>query len=58
MPTFNQMERTATALREEGFIRIEAVEILERRFKVVPGETRPLSMMIGHTGFIIIAKRP
>jgi len=58
VPTVNQMEKVAAALAKTGFIKIDAVELLERHYKAVLGETRPLSMMIGHTGFIIIGKKP
>ena len=58
VPTVNQLERTVCAMKEHGFIKVEGLELLERRYKVLPGETRPVNMMIGHTGFIAFARRP
>ena len=40
-PTFNQIEKMAEALRQHGFIRVEAVELLERPILAREGKTRP-----------------
>ena len=58
IPTVNQLEKTALALKKAGFIRANAVELLERHYKVTPGEVRPLSVMVGHTGYILSAQKP
>lgn len=52
-PTFNQIERMAEALREYGFIRVEAVELLERPILARAGKTRPVQRMVSHTEFML-----
>ncbi|MCS7386155.1 MAG: tRNA (adenine-N1)-methyltransferase [archaeon GB-1867-005] len=56
-PTIDQVVKTVEALKNEGFIAIECLECLVRRIKAVPGETRPETLMIGHTGYIVIARK-
>ena len=57
-PTFNQIEKMAEALREQGFILVEARELLEREILARAGKTRPVQRMIGHTEFMLFAVRP
>jgi len=58
IPTVNQVEKTVLALREHGgFIDIHAYELLLREYQVKEGATRPRSYMIGHTGFIVFARK-
>ena len=56
-PTYNQLERTVRALREQGFRGIHAVEVLERGLHVGEGGTRPEFEMLGHTGFLASGRR-
>jgi len=57
-PTVNQVEKTASALkRHGGFTDIRAVEILLREYIVEEGRVRPHTRMIGHTGFIVHARK-
>ncbi|MBS7611761.1 tRNA (adenine-N1)-methyltransferase [Candidatus Bathyarchaeota archaeon] len=56
-PTINQVEKTVETARAYGFVSIEAVECLERHFKVKAGETRPETVMIGHTGYLVFARK-
>ncbi|MCJ7634354.1 tRNA (adenine-N1)-methyltransferase [Candidatus Bathyarchaeota archaeon] len=51
-PTIEQVVKTVSALEKEGFVDIETVESFVRRIKVKEGETRPETLMIGHTGYI------
>ena len=57
-PTINQVEKTIEALREHRFVNCKAVELLLRTYKVKMGETRPETFMIGHTGYIVFARKP
>ncbi len=57
-PTFNQIEKMAETLREQGFILVEARELLEREILARGGKTRPVQRMIGHTEFMLFAVRP
>jgi tRNA (adenine57-N1/adenine58-N1)-methyltransferase len=56
-PTIEQVVKTVNALNEGGFIDIETIECISRRFKVKEGETRPETLMIGHTGYITHARK-
>ena len=56
-PTTNQLEKLAEALRNGGFLVLEAVEILVREFKTEAGKVRPESRMIGHTAYVTIARK-
>lgn len=56
-PTFNQVEKTAECLRENGFVHIDTVELLMRRILARPGKTRPADRMVGHTGFLMFARK-
>lgn len=57
-PTFNQIEKMAETLREQGFILVEARELLEREILARGGKTRPVQRMIGHTEFMLFAVCP
>ena len=57
-PTFNQIEKMAEELRAQGFILVEARELLEREILARAGKTRPVQRMIGHTEFMLFAVRP
>ena len=56
-PTVNQLEKLADALRKNGFLVMEAVELLIREFKTEAGKVRPESRMIGHTAYVTIARK-
>lgn len=56
-PTVNQLEKLAEALRKNGFMVMEAVELLIREFKTEAGKVRPESRMIGHTAYVTIARK-
>ena len=56
-PTFNQIERMAETLRQNGFIRVEAAELLERPILAREGKTRPVQRMVSHTEFLVFATK-
>ncbi len=56
VPTFNQMERAAGALRRKGFRNVGGFELLERGFSIKEGATRPVTEILAHTGFIVRAR--
>jgi tRNA (adenine57-N1/adenine58-N1)-methyltransferase len=56
-PTIEQTVKTTNALNTQGFINIETVETILRRIKVKEGQTRPETLMIGHTGYITHARK-
>ncbi|RLF08164.1 MAG: hypothetical protein DRJ64_01555 [Thermoprotei archaeon] len=57
VPTINQAEKTHLTLKENGFIFVETKEVLERKYEVKKGATRPYTLMRGHTGYIVSATK-
>lgn len=58
VPTINQVEKTVLALKNSGlFADIHAYELLLREYQVEQDAVRPVSRMIGHTGYIVFARR-
>lgn len=56
-PNVAQVQFTVRELRTHGFTHIRCLEILEREWMVDERRARPKDRMIGHTGFLTIAKR-
>ncbi len=56
-PTYNQLERTVRSLRELRFDEVRSLELLERPLHVGEGGTRPAFEMLGHTGFLTVARK-
>jgi tRNA (adenine57-N1/adenine58-N1)-methyltransferase len=56
-PTIDQIVKTVEALRDSGFVGIETVETLMRFMQVERGKTRPQTVMTGHTGYLIFARK-
>jgi tRNA (adenine57-N1/adenine58-N1)-methyltransferase len=56
-PTINQAERLTVALKEVRFTMIECFELLFRRMEVRPGMSRPSTHMIGHTAYLVTARK-
>jgi tRNA (adenine57-N1/adenine58-N1)-methyltransferase len=57
IPTFNQVEKTLQALRQNRFAFIEVCELLLRYYKPEPSRLRPTDRMVAHTGFLVFARR-
>lgn len=58
VPTVNQVEKSVLALRGRGdFCDIRALEVLVRDYEVKEGATRPRTRMIGHTGYVVFARK-
>ncbi len=56
-PTINQVEKTVEEMRRIGFVGIRTVELIMRTYKVKANETRPDMVMVGHTGYIVSARK-
>lgn len=56
-PTMNQLEKTATELKRNGYIDIDCVEIMIRSIEAREGMTRPSTRMIGHTTYLAFARK-
>jgi tRNA (adenine57-N1/adenine58-N1)-methyltransferase len=57
IPTFNQVEKTLLALRQNRFAFVEVCELLLRYYKPEPSRIRPTDRMVAHTGFLLFARR-
>jgi tRNA (adenine57-N1/adenine58-N1)-methyltransferase catalytic subunit len=57
IPTFNQVEKTLMALRQNRFAFVEVCELLLRYYKPEPARIRPTDRMVAHTGFLVFARR-
>lgn len=57
IPTFNQVEKTLIALRQNNYAFVEVCEILLRFFQAEPNRIRPTDRMVAHTGFLLFARK-
>lgn len=57
VPNVNQMENTVQELRKHKFEDIRAIETLQREMIVHEGGVRPSFDMLGHTGYLVFARR-
>lgn len=57
VPNINQVEQTVWALRRQGYVEVEALENLQRRMEVHEGGIRPSFDALGHTGYLVFARR-
>jgi tRNA (adenine57-N1/adenine58-N1)-methyltransferase len=55
-PTMNQVEKTVVALKETGFVGVEAFELIQRFLDAKPNATRPNTVGVYHTGYIVAAR--
>jgi tRNA (adenine57-N1/adenine58-N1)-methyltransferase catalytic subunit len=56
-PTMNQIEKTATELKKSGYADVDCVELLIRTMEAREGMTRPSMRMIGHTTYLVFARK-
>ena len=56
-PTMNQLERTSMELKQNKYIDVESVELMVRNIEAREGMTRPSMRMIGHTTYLIFARK-
>jgi tRNA (adenine57-N1/adenine58-N1)-methyltransferase len=57
LPTTGQVQELVLALRGNGFQHVETFETLRRSWHVTERSVRPDHRMVGHTGFLTIARR-
>jgi tRNA (adenine57-N1/adenine58-N1)-methyltransferase len=57
LPTIVQVQQLVLALSEGGFRHLETFETLRRGWHVTSRSVRPDHRMVGHTGFLVIARR-
>ncbi|MCG3225790.1 MAG: tRNA (adenine-N1)-methyltransferase [Candidatus Heimdallarchaeota archaeon] len=57
IPTYNQIERTYHELKEYDFGDIICFETIKRELQLKTNAIRPQTRIIGHTGFLIFARK-
>lgn len=57
VPTTNQISRILDRISAYPFGLIEVEELMLRGYKTVPQRLRPLDRMIGHTGYLLFARK-
>ncbi len=57
LPTTNQIRELLIGLQERQYADISVEETLVRYYKTVPDRIRPYDTMIGHTGYLVFARR-
>jgi len=58
VPTINQVEKTVLTMRSKGlFTDIHVYEVFLREIEVEENAVKPETTMIGHTGYIVFARR-
>ncbi len=57
VPTTNQIEKTAMAMMEKGFVDVHAEELILREYQVKENATRPRNIGVMHTGYIIRGRK-
>jgi tRNA (adenine57-N1/adenine58-N1)-methyltransferase len=57
VPTTNQIVILLDELARRPYIAIEVLETLLRHYKPVPGRLRPEDTMVGHTGYLVFARK-
>ncbi len=57
IPNTNQLEKTVVAMKEAGLTDVDAFETLHRSMLVHEGGVRPSSEMLGHTGYLVFARK-
>jgi tRNA (adenine57-N1/adenine58-N1)-methyltransferase len=56
LPTTIQVQQLVLALPRSGFLHIETFEVLKRGWHVTERSVRPDHRMVGHTGFLTLAR--
>jgi tRNA (adenine57-N1/adenine58-N1)-methyltransferase len=57
VPTTNQVSELLAGLERHNFSDIEVEELLLRAYKPVPERLRPADTMVGHTGYLLFARK-
>ena len=57
VPTTIQLQQLVLALPAQGFLHIESFEVMRRGWHVTERSVRPDHRMVGHTGFLSVARR-
>jgi tRNA (adenine57-N1/adenine58-N1)-methyltransferase len=58
VPNTNQVADAVNGLKEHGYLQIDALENIQRHIEVHPGGVRPSFETLGHTGYMVFARKP
>lgn len=56
-PTVNQVDKLIPKLKDEGFVDIDCLEIMLRKWEARQGMLRPATRMIAHTAYLTFARK-
>lgn len=56
-PTIEQVKKTTFSLKNNQFFDIKTFELIKREIQVKENATRPMSRMVGHTGYMTFARK-
>jgi tRNA (adenine57-N1/adenine58-N1)-methyltransferase len=56
-PTIEQVVKTVEVLNHHGFVDLETVECMTRRYQVERGRTRPETLAVAHTGYLTFGRK-
>jgi tRNA (adenine57-N1/adenine58-N1)-methyltransferase len=56
LPTTVQVQQLVVALTDAGYRHLETFEVLRRTWHVTARSVRPDHRMVGHTGFLVLAR--
>lgn len=56
-PTIEQVKKTTYSLKKNQFFDIKTYELIKRELQVKKNATRPMSRMVGHTGYMTFARK-
>ncbi len=57
IPNTNQVESTVNELRRRGYVEVRALENIQRGMEVHAGGVRPSFETLGHTGYLVFARK-
>lgn len=57
VPNMNQVESTVVYMRDAGYADVHALENIQRYLEVHPGGVRPSFDTLGHTGYLVFARK-
>jgi tRNA (adenine57-N1/adenine58-N1)-methyltransferase len=57
LPTTNQISWLLREMMNHPLVSIEVMELLLRRYKPIPARLRPQDTMVGHTGYLLFARK-
>ncbi|MBN1964503.1 MAG: tRNA (adenine-N1)-methyltransferase [Anaerolineae bacterium] len=57
VPTINQVVTLVDVLHSQRWFMVEVEELLLRTYKTLPARIRPDDQMVGHTGFLVFARK-